>query len=295
MRSFWLGLGIYLMAWGTAGAMADDGFKSYEVEESSITTIYAKVGYTVVIEFPDDEEIVSAPIGDGAAVPPGQTIDALPTWEEWPVGNTISIKPTLKRAETSLIVVTKTGDRRYTVAFRLLECSCSRPDIKVQIVRPKPSRMLDPTAPVVASLRHDIATRDGRITELETAVAAAEKKLRVSEENVLQRADPEELMGTVNADYHLGKHAAEPPFLVAQVFNDGTSTRIKCSSLEPPAFYELKDGKLSLVDYKYRNGTYVIPKIVDEGALRIGKKELKFYREPSHAGRPEKTTGTTGQ
>jgi hypothetical protein len=41
----------------------------------------------------------------------------------------------------------------------------------------------------------------------------------------------------------------------------------------------VKDGKPSLVQFELKAGRYIIPKILDEGYLRVGKAELKFHRE----------------
>jgi hypothetical protein len=35
-----------------------------------------------------------------------------------------------------------------------------------------------------------------------------------------------------------------------------------------------------LVDFEYKNGVYVVSKILDEGYLAIGKQKLHFKREP---------------
>ena len=43
--------------------------------------------------------------------------------------------------------------------------------------------------------------------------------------------------------------------------------------------YEVKDGKPSLIQYTFKDGRYTIPKILDDGYLRVGKSELKFHRE----------------
>jgi hypothetical protein len=34
-----------------------------------------------------------------------------------------------------------------------------------------------------------------------------------------------------------------------------------------------------LIQYTFKDGRYTIPKILDDGYLRVGKSELKFHRE----------------
>ncbi len=40
----------------------------------------------------------------------------------------------------------------------------------------------------------------------------------------------------------------------------------------------MKDGKPNLINFELANGVYVIPKIVDQGYLAVGKKKLAFER-----------------
>ena len=266
---------------------ADEGYRAVQVSDSSVVRIKAKVRYSTLVEFPSDEEIQSVPIGDGAAVPPGQTMDALPNWEIWPFRNTVALKPTLKGARTSMSVVTKDASGEYrTTAFELIEGL--GPDIKVAITRSVPVPVLNSDARIIVGLKQEVAARDQRVNELQAMLASAEKQLKAERESSASKIVPEQYFGKIHADYRLGKHAGEPPFLVSQVFNDGRYTYVKCASLEPPGFYERKDGKLSLVDYKYHGGQYVIPKIVDDGALRVGKKQVEFKREEKDAGKPAK-------
>jgi len=45
--------------------------------------------------------------------------------------------------------------------------------------------------------------------------------------------------------------------------------------------YEMKDGKPNLVTYDLREGTYIIPKIMDSGYVELGKKRMEFTRKGS--------------
>ena len=42
--------------------------------------------------------------------------------------------------------------------------------------------------------------------------------------------------------------------------------------------YELRDGKPNLVTYDLREGTYIIPKIMSNGYVELGKKRMEFTR-----------------
>jgi hypothetical protein len=43
----------------------------------------------------------------------------------------------------------------------------------------------------------------------------------------------------------------------------------------------LKDGKPNLIQFEFRNGTYIVAKVLDRGYLAIGKQKLSFARPES--------------
>ena len=73
--------------------------------------------------------------------------------------------------------------------------------------------------------------------------------------------------------------AGKKPFNVRAMYNDDKFTYIQARPEETPALYEVKDGKPNLVDFSYKNGVYVVTKILDEGYLAIGKQKLAFKRQ----------------
>jgi hypothetical protein len=40
-----------------------------------------------------------------------------------------------------------------------------------------------------------------------------------------------------------------------------------------------KDGKPNLINYDLRDGTYIIPKVMDSGYVELGKKRMEFSRK----------------
>jgi len=73
-------------------------------------------------------------------------------------------------------------------------------------------------------------------------------------------------------------HPNEHPFEVQSIFHDDRFTYIKTTAPEKFSVYEMKDGKPNLISYELRNGTYVIPKVMDSGYLQLGKKRMEFKR-----------------
>ena len=71
----------------------------------------------------------------------------------------------------------------------------------------------------------------------------------------------------------------ENPFDVSAIYHDDKFTYIKSSASEKFSIYELKDGKPDLITFQLKDGTYVIPTVVDKGYLEIGKHKLNFERK----------------
>jgi type IV secretion system protein VirB9 len=71
----------------------------------------------------------------------------------------------------------------------------------------------------------------------------------------------------------------ESPFNVSAIYRDDRFTYIKSTASEKFSVYELKDGNPDLINFQLKDGTYVIPKIVDKGYLEVGKHKLAFERK----------------
>jgi hypothetical protein len=83
------------------------------------------------------------------------------------------------------------------------------------------------------------------------------------------------------------------PFDVSAIYHDDKFTYIKSSAAEKFSLYELKDGKPDLITFQLKDGTYVIPTVVDHGYLEIGKHKLDFQRKAQgDAMAEEKQTNT---
>ena len=54
---------------------------------------------------------------------------------------------------------------------------------------------------------------------------------------------------------------------------------------------KMKDGKPDLVTFQLKDGTYILPKVVDQGYLEIGKHRLEFQRK-GHSNRWQKRNKT---
>jgi hypothetical protein len=73
--------------------------------------------------------------------------------------------------------------------------------------------------------------------------------------------------------------ANQAPFDIQSIYHDDKFTYIKTNAPEKFSVYEMKDGKPNLVTYDLREGTYIIPKVMDDGYVELGKKKMSFTRK----------------
>ena len=98
------------------------------------------------------------------------------------------------------------------------------------------------------------------------------------------RAELEQGMTALRTSYPLSLQfpyrfkADSKPFYLRAMFHDDHRTFIQSGARELPALYEMKDGKPNLVNFDVQHGTYVIPKVLDDGYLMIGTARIPFQR-----------------
>ena len=68
------------------------------------------------------------------------------------------------------------------------------------------------------------------------------------------------------------------PFDIQSIYHDDQFTYIRTSAREKFSVYEIRDGKPNLITYDLREGTYIIPKVMDNGYVELGKKRMNFSR-----------------
>ena len=78
---------------------------------------------------------------------------------------------------------------------------------------------------------------------------------------------------------HVYRFTDRKPFQVAAIAHDDKFTYIKTNAPEKFSVYEMKDGKPNLITYDLREGTYIIPKVMDSGYVELGKKRMEFTRK----------------
>ncbi|MEO8481547.1 MAG: TrbG/VirB9 family P-type conjugative transfer protein [Acidobacteriota bacterium] len=242
---------------------APQGARTVVYHPRDLVALRAKLHYTTLIVLPEGEDVVEATCGDK---------------EFWMVnvrGAMVSVKPAKASSETNLNLITTSGQ---IYAFLLTEVSADKGqdvDLAVYLEPDTPEgRAISPTRQkfVPAEQLEDFRAQ---------ADLAREQARRATD---AARAELETGMTALRITYPLSLEfpyrfqADVKPFFLRTIFHDDHRTFIQSGARELPALYELKDGKPNLVNFDVQNGFYVVPKVLDDGYLAIGKKRVEFQR-----------------
>ena len=219
-----------------------------------VITIHCKVRNTTLILLPPGEKILDLVIGDK---------------DMWLLEGTdryAYVKPAGAGLSTTINVIAQSGNV-YTFLAHEVTNQGTAPDIKVFVELSDPSQFQAVGAPP-------------RFVPAEEAEALrtqlAEQAARAAKE---QEAFVAQYPASVAFDYVFKKN--ERPFLVSAIWHDQKATYIRAGATEKPALYEVKDGEAVLVNYELQGDVYVVPKVLDQGRLVIGKKHIDFGRQAS--------------
>lgn len=228
------------------------GIREVSASERSLITLQTRLRYTTMIVLPDSEEILDIICGDRDF------------WVISATQNIAHVKPAKAGAATNLNLVTASG---AIYSFLLNEGGApnASPDLKVYVAG-------DATAasgrPRYYSAAH-VEALEARLTEAQAAIRSAEQQAEETKA-AYQRDYPT----TLNFAYGAAKY--ERPFFVRAMWHDGQFTYVKSDARELPALYEMKDGKPAVVNFQVREGTFVVPKVLDRGYLALGDQRFSF-------------------
>lgn len=228
--------------------------------DRTVVSVKAQVRFTTLLVLPEDEDILDFVCGDKDF------------WVVSGAQHLAYVKPAKEKASTNLNLVTASG-RVYSF---LLKESTDPPDLKVYVTREEGAAATTSgqkrfyRAEEVTALREQIDAITTREAE-RLALVEAELKERVARERI-------DAPARMRFSYRWKPNVA--PFFVEAIFHDGASTYLRTRATELPALYEIKDGQPNLIAYDVRDGLYVVPKVLTEGYLAIGKKKLPFRARP---------------
>jgi len=240
--------------------------KVVSYSEKDVVPVKAKVRFTTLIVLPKQEQILDFTCGDK---------------EFWIVNgsqNFAYLKPAKAGSRTNLNLITASGNVYSFVLSEVTDATDSEPDLKI-FVEPKDESVLSAangqprfvTAQQVEDYRQQVEIAKAEVRDAKNAAQAS-----IERETAQFRA---QYPSSLKFPYRIvpGKR----PFNVTAMYTDGKFTYIQAHPDEPPALYELKDGKPNLIQFEFRNGTYTAAKVLDRGYLAIGKQKLSFARYES--------------
>ena len=244
--------GIALALPSAVAAAQDASARTVQYHSQDIVPIRAKVKYTTLIEVPPTEKIMEAATGDKDF------------WIVDVVGNFCFVHPAKQGISSNLNLITDKGNI-YSFTLQDISGSAENPDLKV-IVEPA-----DRSAIVAASGPPQFVPA----AQLEQS----KQQLAMLQSHVAQAVDEYKSTYPTQLKFDYVYKANEAPFDIQSIYHDDKFTYIKTNAPEKFSVYEMKDGKPDLINYDLRDGTYIIPKVMDSGYVELGKKRMDFTRK----------------
>ncbi len=214
--------------------------------------IHAKLKYTTLIEVPPTEKIMEAATGDKDF------------WVVDVVGNFCFVHPAKAGISSNLNLITDKGNI-YSFTLQDVSGTSDAPDLKVLIEPADRSSIVAANGPAqfVPAVQLD----------------QARQQLAAVQAHITQAVDEYKSAYPLELKFDYTFRANEAPFNIQSIYHDDKFTYIKTDAPEKFSVYEMKDGKPNLINYDLRNGTYIIPKVMDSGYVELGKKRMEFSRK----------------
>jgi type IV secretion system protein VirB9 len=233
-------------------AVAQESARTVQYHSQDIVPIRAKVKYTTLIVVPPTEKIMEAATGDKDF------------WIVDVVGNFCFVHPAKQGISSNLNLITDKGNI-YSFTLQDISTSSAEPDLKVIIEPADPSSIVAASGPPQFVPAFQLEQSKQQLAALQSHVTLAVDEYK--------SAYPTQL----KFDY--AYKANEAPFDIQSIYHDDKFTYIKTNAPEKFSVYEMKDGKPNLITYDLREGTYIIPKVMDSGYVELGKKRMDFTRK----------------
>jgi type IV secretion system protein VirB9 len=241
------------LAFAPVGAAAQNASaRTVKFHSQDIVTIHAKLKYTTLIELPATEKIMEAATGDKDF------------WVVDVVGNFCFVHPAKAGISSNLNLITDKGNI-YSFTLQDISGTNDLPDLKV-LIQPADQ------SSIVAANSPPQFVPAAQLEQSQQTLAAVQS-------HVAQAVDEYKSAYPLSLKFDYAFHANEAPFDIQAIYHDEKFTYIKTNAPEKFSVYEMKDGKPDLINYDLRDGTYIIPKVMDGGYVELGKKRLEFTRK----------------
>lgn len=235
----------------TSTAFGQDAARTVQYHSQDIVPIHAKLKYTTLIEVPPTEKIMEAATGDKDF------------WVVDVVSNFCFVHPAKEGISSNLNLITDKGNI-YSFTLQDVSGTSQMPDLKV-LIQPADRSSL------VASAGPSQYIPAAQLEQSKQELAALQS-------HVEQAVDEYKSSYPLQLKFDYSFKANEAPFDIQSIYHDDKFTYIKTTAPEKFSVYEMKDGKPNLVTYDLREGTYIIPKVMDSGYVELGKKRMDFSR-----------------
>ena len=226
--------------------------RTVQYHSQDIVPIHAKLKYTTLIELPPTEKIMEAATGDKEF------------WIVDVVSNFCFVHPAKEGISSNLNLITDKGNI-YSFTLQDVSNTSDAPDLKV-LIQPADH------SSIVASAGPSQFIPAAQLEQSKQELAALEA-------HVQQAVDEYKSSYPLQLKFDYSFKANESPFDIQSIYHDDKFTYIKTTAPEKFSVYEMRDGKPNLVNYDLREGTYIIPKVMDSGYVELGKKRMDFSRK----------------
>ena len=178
------------------------------------------------------------------------------------VGNFCFVHPAKAGISSNLNLITDKGN---IYSFTLQDVSSTlEPDLKVLVQPADQSSIVASSGPAQYVPAAQLDQSKQQLAALQTHVGQAVDEYKSAYQSKLK------------FDY---TSKQTKPFDIQSIYHDDKFTYIKTNAPEKFSVYEMKDGKPNLISYDLREGTYIIPKVMDSGYVELGKKRMEFSRK----------------
>jgi type IV secretory pathway VirB9-like protein len=243
---------VLTLASPTATFAQDTSARAVQYHSQDIVPIHAKLKYTTLIEIPPTEKIMEAATGDKEF------------WIVDVVGNFCFVHPAKAGISSNLNLITDKGNI-YSFTLQDVSGSTAAPDLKV---------LIEPAD------RSSIVAANGPPQFVPAAqLEQSKQQLAALQSQVGQAVDEYKSAYPIQLKFDYVYKPNEAPFNIQSIYHDDKFTYIKTNAPEKFSVYEMKDGKPNLISYDLREGTYIIPKVMDSGYVELGKKRMEFTRK----------------
>ena len=248
-----ISLVLALAAISTSTALGQDASaRTVQYHSQDIVPIHAKLKYTTLIEVPSTEKIMEAATGDKDF------------WVVDVVSNFCFVHPAKEGISSNLNLITDKGNI-YSFTLQDVSITSQTPDLKVLVQPADHSSIVASTGP----------SQFISAAQLEQS----KQELAALQSHVEQAVDEYKSSYPLQLKFDYSYKANEAPFDIQSIYHDDKFTYIKTTAPEKFSVYEMKDGKPNLVTYDLREGTYIIPKVMESGYVELGKKRMDFSRK----------------